>query len=52
MEQEKLTEFNQELKALLEKYNVALTIEDVPASKRIVVAPIAEKTTGTNEPTK
>lgn len=52
MDKEKLAEFNNELKALLEKYNVSLTIEDVPATKRIVVAPIEQKTTGTDEPTK
>jgi hypothetical protein len=56
MNQEKLQEFNQELTDLLKKYEVTLTIEDVPASKRIGIAPIKTESevTGTpvpNEPT-
>lgn len=44
MDEAKLKEFNEELKALLEKYNVALTIEDVPATKKIVVVSKEVKT--------
>lgn len=52
MNQEQLKEFNKKLKALLDEYKVVLQVEDVPATKRIVVAPIQEETTGTNEPSK
>ncbi len=55
MQEEKLKEFNQELTDLLKKYEVTLTIEDVPATKRIVVAPVKTQSevtgTPTNEPT-
>ncbi len=53
MEETKLAEFNKELTALLKKYGVILTIEDVPATKKIVVAPVkmetTSETTGTKE---
>lgn len=39
MNEETLKQFNEELKALLGKYNVALTVEEMPAQKRIVVVP-------------
>jgi hypothetical protein len=52
MNEETLNQFNEELKALLGKYNVALTVEEVPATKRIVVipneAPKEEKTEDAN----
>lgn len=37
MDKETLEKFNTELKALLVKYDVSLTLEDVPATKKIVV---------------
>lgn len=43
MEAEKLKEFNKELQALLTKYEVTLTIEDVPASKKIVITSIKKE---------
>jgi len=39
MNEETLKQFNEELKALLGKYDVALTVEEMPAQKRIVVVP-------------
>lgn len=43
MQNEKLAEFNKELQALLAKYEVTLVIEDVPASKKIVIAPVKKE---------
>lgn len=43
MQNEKLVEFKKELQALLTKYEVTLVIEDVPASKKIVIAPVKKE---------
>jgi hypothetical protein len=37
MNKEQLEAFNKELRELLTKYDVSLSIEDVPATKRIAV---------------
>lgn len=39
MEPELQQQFNEEMRALLEKYEVELGIEDIPATKKIVIVP-------------
>lgn len=39
MEETKLKEFNEKLQALLKEYDISLSVEEIPAQKKIVVVP-------------
>lgn len=49
---EKQKEFQEEFSALLKKYDVSLTVQEVPATRKIVVVPNKkeEVVTGTEVP--
>lgn len=50
MKPEDIQAFNEELKVLLDKYQVNLAVEEVPASQRITIVPRKQETAEDNTP--